>query len=195
MPTDPEPDDEAAWVRAAARGDEEAFLRLVERYEPRVFSLAAKFGRDRAETQDLAQEIFVTLWQSLPGFRGRAPFEHWLTRVAMNRCKRFLRGVRRRRQTEILEEEIRDGTTGDPAVESREAREILALALRRLSPGDALLLTLKEVEERSLSEIAELVGSSEGAIKVQAHRARRRLREELEKMGELPATTSNRGMD
>lgn len=186
---------ENALVAKAQAGDEAAFMELVEIYKPRIMGRAARFGRDSEEARDLAQEIFVEIWRGLPGYKQDAPFEHWVSRVATNRCMRFLRKNHRRRASETVgldgggprSVEGFDTAIDESSVKERdaaEAREVLGLALRRLSANDALLITLKEFEGRSIAEIARDTGWSETNVKVRAHRARQKLRDVLERLGE-----------
>lgn len=189
------PVDEQALVAEAQHGDESAFMMLIQHYKPDILSKASRFGRDPEEVRDLAQDISVELWKGIRGFNGSAPFEHWLSRVATNCCLRFLRRNYRRRSREVIgtrtggdDSKDRAEELVDDAVarqrEAAEARELLAFALTRLSAKDALIITLKEVEGRSLAEIARDTGWREGAVKVRAHRARNRLRKILEDLGE-----------
>ena len=186
---------EDALVEKAQAGDESAFMMLVENYKERILGTASRFGRDAEEVRDLGQEIFVEVWKGLPRYNRRAPFEHWLSRVATNRCMRFLRRNHHRRAIEIVGTQNPSGDGGDRAEQladeagtrqrdAAEAREVLALALQRLAPRDALVITLREIEGRSVADVARDTGWSEGAVKVRAHRARKRLREVLEEMGE-----------
>jgi RNA polymerase sigma-70 factor (ECF subfamily) len=188
-------DTEDTLLEKARNGDESAFMKLVEHYRPRILGTASRFGRDAEEVRDLAQEIFVEVWRGLPGYNRRAPFEHWLSRVATNRCMRFLRRNHRRRAIEVVGTQSPSGDGKDCAEQladdaaprqrdAAEAREVLALALQRLAPKDALVITLREIEERSVADVARDTGWSEGTVKVRAHRARKRLRAILEEMGE-----------
>lgn len=186
---------EDVLVSKAQKGDESAFIILIRAYKPRIFGMASKFGRDPEEVRDLAQEISVELWKGIRAFKRNVPFEHWLSRVATNRCMRFLRRNYRRRSMEVvgtgtcndnvrdLAAELPDETTHRHR-EAAEARELLALALARLSAKDALVIILKEVEGRSVADIARDTGWGEGTVKVRALRARGRLRKILEDLGE-----------
>lgn len=165
------PSEEARLVAAARKGDRDAFAELVRRHERRVFRLAAKFFRGGAEVEDAAQDTFLTAWRKLGTYRGDAPFEHWLTRLCLNCCYARLRG---HRDEEPLEGEI--AAAGPDPTARVEAERLLA----RLQPRDRFLLVLLHGEERSVAEIAELLGWSRANVKVRAHRARRKLRRLLE---------------
>jgi len=172
----PEPADERL-VAAARAGDDQAFAALVSRHKARVFGMAARFARDAQEIEDLAQEIFLRAYRKLGAFHGAAPFEHWLSRVAVRCCYDRLR-KRRREGVRVPLEELELPAAPDPGAEA--AREVLEYGLSRLKPAERLVITLLELEERSVREIAELTGWSEGNVKVRAHRARQALKKVLE---------------
>jgi RNA polymerase sigma-70 factor (ECF subfamily) len=187
--------DEKDIITQAKNGDKSAFMKLVSKYKPRVLSTASRFGRDSEEVRDLAQDVFVEIWNGLPGYNHSAPFEHWLSRVATNRCLRYLRKNYVRRSLEVIGLFSHRDEKVDPiddessrARNASEARDILGLALRRLAPKDALAITLKEIEGRTIAEIARDTGWSQGSVKVRTHRARQKLRSILEDMGIDEAT-------
>jgi len=171
---------ESEWVRRAAAGDEDAFVLLASRYRDRVWNTASRFARGRAELEDLTQDLFLKIWKGLPGYRDDAPFEHWVMRVAVRGCYDFLRKNRKRREREILHDGSADHSAGDPSShrkrEQREAWEIVHCLLSRLDAKDRTVVTLLDLEERSVREVAELTGWSESNVKVRAHRARKKMR-------------------
>lgn len=181
-------DAESHLVDRARNGDEDAFMELVTIYKPRITKMASRFGNDAAEVGDLTQEIFLEVWRSISGYRGKAPFEHWISKVALNRCRKFLRREYKRRKQEVVSEHAADSVseTATDARRNNDAKEVLANAMTQLKPDDALVLNLRELEGYSLQEVADLTGWSIASVKVKTHRARQRLREILEKTGEWP---------
>lgn len=181
MPELPAPADEDL-VSATLAGDEDAFAELVRRHRRRVFGTASRFARDDHQLDDICQEVFVRIFRNLSKFRRDAPFEHWLARVTVSACYDFLRKERRTREQVALdsvEYELKDGGP-EKAIAAGNAREILAFAMRKLSPDERLILTLCELEERSIREVAQLTGWSESNVKVRAFRARQNLKKALE---------------
>ncbi len=170
-----------ALVQAARSGDGSAFAELVARYKGRVFGLASRFTTDAHQLEDLAQETFIRAWQRLGQYRGDAPFEHWLTRIAVHACYDFLRRQRRLRfwQSATPLEEVELAVDDSAALSAAEARDRVEAALARLKPKERLVLTLLELEERSVREVAQLTGWSEANVKVRAFRAREALRKIL----------------
>jgi RNA polymerase sigma-70 factor (ECF subfamily) len=171
-----EPTDERL-IQSTLAGDDEAFAELVRRHKRKVFGIAARFARNDAELNDICQEIFVKAYQNLKSFRSEAPFEHWVSRIAVRSCYDFLRTTRRDRETVALDG-IEIGVQPDGNVE--HARELLRWAMAKLSADERLVITLLELEERSVRETAELTGWSESNVKVRAFRARQALRKILE---------------
>src|SRR5258708_20926782 len=88
---------EAELIAAVLQGDAGSFEPLVQKYSPRVFATARRYARRESEVEDIAQEVWVKAFQKLASFRGEAPFEHWLMRLAVRTCYDFLRGHQRRR--------------------------------------------------------------------------------------------------
>ncbi len=121
-------------------------------------------------------------FRNLGKFRGDAPFEHWLARITVSACYDFLRRERRVREQVSLdgsEWDIKDHSVENAAAAGR-ARELLAWAMRRLSAEEQLILSLCELEERPVREVALLTGWSESNVKVRAFRARQSLKKILE---------------
>jgi RNA polymerase sigma-70 factor (ECF subfamily) len=171
-----EPTDERL-IQSTLAGDDEAFAALVVRHKRRIFGIAARFTRSDAELDDLCQEIFIKAYRYLGKFRGEAPFEHWLARVGVRACYDHLRKTRHDRDAVALDSIELPSTDN---IEPRRAHEVLDFAMARLSAEERLVITLLELEERTVREIAELTGWSESNVKVRAFRARLHLKEILE---------------
>src|SRR6478752_2838657 len=89
---------EGELIAAVLRGDSARFEPLVERYSPRVFATARRYARRDSEVEDIVQEVWLKAYQKLGSFRGEAPFEHWLMRLAVRTCYDFLRSHQRNRE-------------------------------------------------------------------------------------------------
>lgn len=162
---------EQADVEQAQNGDRDAFARLVERHQQRVFRLAGRFFRRPEDVEEAAQDTFLTAWSKLSTYRARAPFEHWLTRVCLNTC--YMR-LRKEKKVEELPVHLPAPTT-DPNARL-DAERLLAL----LPAHDRFLLLMLHGEGWSIAEIAARTGWSQANVKVRAFRARRRLRQLVE---------------
>jgi RNA polymerase sigma-70 factor (ECF subfamily) len=178
-------DDAAAderLVREALSGEDEAFAGLVRRHKRKVFAIARRFARDRSEVEDLCQETFVKAYRDLGKFRGDAPFEHWLSRITVHTCYDALR-KRRREEGNVPLDAVAFSLAdreADGDLSPERARAILFSAMTRLSAKERLVITLLELEEKPVREVAALTGWSEGNVKVRAHRARKALKKILE---------------
>jgi RNA polymerase sigma-70 factor (ECF subfamily) len=172
------PDEDADLVRSAVGGDNEAFAELVSRHKGTVLRRAARFARNHADLEDLGQETFLRAYRDLRSFRGDAPFGHWLSRIAVRVCYDALRkrrGEEKDVSLEVLAYPLADSSTGN-GTSAQLARIVLDRAMSRLKPEDRLVITLYELEDRSVREVAELTGWSETRVKVRAFRARQALK-------------------
>src|SRR5215467_8303807 len=123
---------EAELIAAVLKGDAASFEPLVTKYSPRVFATARRYARRESEVEDIVQEVWLKAYEKLGSFRGEAPFEHWLMRLAVRTCYDFLRSHQRNRETtfsELTEPETDwlDRFVSDPetASESAEAARLL----------------------------------------------------------------------
>lgn len=176
-----EPSDESL-VKAARSGDDKAFAQLVGRHKRRVFRLATRFARNNDEVEDICQDAFIKVYENLASFRQEAPFEHWLTKIAVRVCHDALRSRRHEKLYQHLDQQafdVRD-SAGEARQEAQQAREFLRYALSRLTPDEQLIITLLELQEISVREAAEYTGWSEANVKVRAHRARQALKKIVE---------------
>jgi RNA polymerase sigma-70 factor, ECF subfamily len=181
-------------ARQAQGGDESAFGEIVRRYSPRVFSVASRFFRERTMVEEAAQEVFLKAFTQLGSYEGRGSMEGWLTKITTNTCLNMLRGAKRRPEQAVSElteneNEWLDQKLSTIANERHRSaeRDLIAADLADrllgvLSPEDRLALTMIDGDEATIKEVAELTGWSESKVKVRAFRARRRVREAMEKL-------------
>jgi RNA polymerase sigma-70 factor (ECF subfamily) len=181
---------EAELIAAVLQGDAASFEPLVQKYSPRVFATARRYARRDSEVEDIAQEVWLKAFDKLKSFRGEAPFEHWLMRMTVRTFYDFLRGHQRNREasfTDLSESEsdwLQKFVTAPESVsESADAAKLLIeRVLEKLSPQARLVITLLEIEDRSVKEIAEITGWSVPLVKVRAFRARGEMKKILSKM-------------
>src|SRR6266496_55628 len=181
---------EAELIAAVLKGDAASFEPLIQKYSPRVFATVRRYARRESEIEDIVQEVWMKAFQKLKSFRGEAPFEHWLMRLTVRTCYDFLRGHQRNRETtfsELSEPESdwldRFIQQPDSASEDADAARLLVeRLLAALSPSARLIITLLEIEDRSVKEIAQITGWSVPLVKVRAFRARAEMRKCLERI-------------
>ena len=182
---------DAEWIAAVLKGDASSFEPLIQKYSPRVFASIRRYARRESEIEDIAQEVWLKAYQKLASFRGEAPFEHWLMRLTVRTCYDFLRAHQRNRESnfsELSEPENdwleRFVAAPESASEHAEAaRQLVARILDELSPPARLIITLLEIEDRSIKEIAAITGWSLPLVKVRAFRARAEMKKILARLG------------
>jgi len=191
-------------ARQAQAGDESAFAEIVRRYSPRVFSTASRFFRQRSLVEEAAQEVFLKAFTQLGSYEGRGSMEGWLTKITTNTCLNMLRGAKRRPELTVsdlseeedswIEQQLSD--SGQGSVENElVAADLADRLLSVLSPEDQQALLMIDGEQASVKEVAEVTGWSESKVKVRAFRARKKVREAMEKLlvrDKKPATSESR---
>ena len=171
-------------IAASLNGDGEAYARLVQHYQDQVAAQMWRFTRDTTVLEELVQEVFVEAYLGLKGFRGRAPFLHWLRRVATRVGYRYWKSQVRKRDREEALTETRLKLATDPAdLSPFEAAEALYGLFAKLPSQDRLVLTLFYFEECDTNEIAVRTGWNRTLVKVRLHRARKKLKTLLTEVG------------
>ena len=168
-------------IQTSLQGDEEAYARLVRRYEARVAAQMRRFTRERQELEELVQDVFVEAYLSLGAFEGRAPFLHWLRKIDTRTGYRYWKRRDRERRMRTALIEHAPPVPADPESQTpSEAAEALHRLLELLCPRDRLVLSVYYFEECNTKEIAELTGWTRTLVKVRMYRARKKLKTFLE---------------
>jgi RNA polymerase sigma-70 factor, ECF subfamily len=182
-------DDEPQLVARAKAGDAGAFTELVNRYERKIFRLARNITGNHEDAEDVMQEAFLKAYKNLDRFQGDSRFYTWLVRIAVNEGLMKLR--KRRGNIVSLDQEIeteedsmpREVADWGPSPEQRyaqsEMNRILSEAIESLDPGFRMVFVLRDIEELSTEDTAELLGLSVPAVKSRLLRGRLKLREKL----------------
>jgi RNA polymerase sigma factor (sigma-70 family) len=181
------------WLPLAIQGDEVAARELVERLYPLVIRIVRAHLPRRMAEEDLAQEVFIKMFSRLPQYRLRegVPFEHWVARLAVHTCLDSLRAERRRpelRLTDLGESDaewlayLNSAGEAPPDGSAEDARAMVEKLLAQLPPQDRLVITLLDLEQKTVREIGQLTGMNMTLIKVRAFRARRKLRRLAERL-------------
>jgi RNA polymerase sigma-70 factor (ECF subfamily) len=179
------PEQDSIDVRRSLDGDGDAYAALVQRHQVHVAGRMWRFARDRTLHDELVQEVFVQAYLSLGTYKGTAPFEHWLSRIATRVGYRFWKKQAAEVSVQSLPVEEIDQLAIQPAHEMSPslAAEMLHRILQSLPPRDRLVLVLRHVEDRSVKEVADLTGWTQTMVKVQTWRARKKLKKLLETAG------------
>jgi RNA polymerase sigma-70 factor (ECF subfamily) len=183
-------DDEEETIEKARGGDRRAFDRLVATHLPQVWATVYRMLRHREDTEDVVQEVFVTAHRAIAGFRGEAKLSSWLHRIAVSRALNHLDRAeeRRRRASDPIEDEpvyelARSSDTPLQALEAKDLMRRLKACLEKLPAAFRAVLALRDAEERTYEQIAELLGIELGTVRSRLARARGSLKDCIEGRG------------
>ncbi len=188
QPHDAQPSDhvqeaDSTLVASCLNGNDDSFGRIVDAYQATIALQMRRFSRDQVVQEELVHDVFVEAYMSLSSYRADSPLIHWLRKIAVRvgyrYWKRQSRNTEQTVQLSQVEESVERLATG-VALTSDDASEVLASLLGALSARNRLVLTLLYWDGCSVAEAAELTGWSQTMIKVQAHRARKRLKKLIE---------------
>lgn len=177
------------YITATIKGDAKAFAVLVDRYKHMVFTLALKVLKNKEEAEEVSQDVFIKVYQSLQSFKGDSKFSTWLYKIAYYKSLDYLKKQKRSLHTSSIDstmeyhlpsvENTLDG------LETNERKLIIKNAIDKLPEEDAVIITLYYFEELSLKEIAEILKKETNTVKVRLYRSRKRLAALLESNLEL----------
>ncbi|RMF99188.1 MAG: RNA polymerase sigma factor [Acidobacteria bacterium] len=178
-------------IRSCA-GDEDAFAEIVRRYSPRVFSFVGKFFQQQGVIEEIAQEVFLKIFTQLKSYAHKGSFEGWITRITINTCINELRSMKRETESTFsahtdqeydwLERKLKNTSSEEPTEDRLIAIDLVNRILGKMSAEDRLVLILVDAEGYSIREVAEMTGWKESKVKIQAFRARRRMRKAIERL-------------
>jgi RNA polymerase sigma-70 factor, ECF subfamily len=170
------PPEDFELIRRCQTGDTEAFGALVLKYQTRLFTMICCMVGDENDAWDLAQEGFVKAWRSIQHFESRSSFYTWLHRISLNLALDFLR--RRGRRSEVELDDTLPSPLPSPRAnyERAETREEINAALAQLSPEHRAVIVLREIEDMTYLEIADVLDLSQGTVMSRLFYARQRLK-------------------
>jgi RNA polymerase sigma-70 factor (ECF subfamily) len=164
--------------------DPEALAEIYDRYAIAIYRYLYRYLGDGARAEDMTSEVFVRLLQALKTSRApRDKLRGWLYRVAHNLAMDWFRQSARVSEAALDADLVVGGHSPSTAVEERQAQQALRAALRQLTPGQQQVIVLRFGEGLKISEVSQIMGKSEGAVKILQHRAVKRLEKLLEQMG------------
>jgi len=173
--------DDATLAARAREGDVRAYEQLVLRYQGPMFRLASRMLADRAEAEDVAQEVFLTAWRRIGQLQDDAAVAGWLYRMTTNRCLNVIRSRRIPAEVDLdSTESPRTDTRPEHAVQVSGQMAALTAALAQLTPEQRACWLLREVHGQSYEEIAEIVGANATAVRGRIARARAQLSEVMQ---------------
>jgi RNA polymerase sigma-70 factor (ECF subfamily) len=182
--------DESRMIASIVAGDAQLFHELIRPYERRVYAMALSFLHNEADAEDAAQEAFLKAFRNLATFRNEAKFGTWLTSIALNEARSRIRR-RDAIRMESLDEPHEDGEQPSPALlrdwkeipsealERKEVRQLLQKAITALPLIYREVFRLRDIEQLSVHEAAQVLGITISSVKVRLHRARMMLQKKL----------------
>ena len=177
-----------ALVERARDGDDDAARELIRDLYPLVAKVVRNYRPRRTAEEDLAQMIFVKVFQNLGQYSGKAPISHWVSRIAVNTCRNQLASEKARpelRHADLSEEQaamLENLAVADADVtpdRKLAARDLVDKLLAMLKPVERLVIDMLYLQERSVAEVQKLTGWSAATIKIRAFRARQNLRRQI----------------
>ncbi len=190
--------DEAKLIQRLKRRDEAAFNQLVQLYQGKVFRLVLRMVGDKAEAEDLAQEVFVSVFKSIDSFRGDSKLSTWLYRVAINHAKNRVKFLGRRARgakkefDEVADREAVESATmttsaqlprPDEMTQAKQTELFVQRALSELEEEQRRLVVLRDIRNMTYDEIQQETGLAEGTVKSRLHRARQALQTRVLELG------------
>jgi RNA polymerase sigma-70 factor, ECF subfamily len=185
---------ERTLLRRLRDRDERAFRELLEAHRDRVYNITYRMLGNRAEAEDVAQEVFITVFKTIETFREESKFSTWLYRVTVNHCKNRIKYLARRHDRDKDElDEMSGGVNGaqvgtpvrapqpDRALEGIQMEALLKEAIESLDEDHRTVVVLRDVEDLSIEEICEITELPDGTVKSRLHRARLALRKKLQR--------------
>jgi RNA polymerase sigma-70 factor (ECF subfamily) len=182
-------------VARVKRGERGAFDLLVRKYQHKIAKLVARYVYDRAEVEDVTQEVFIKAYRALSGFRGDSAFYTWLYRIAINTAKNYLVFQGRRPPSTDIEAEdveltdegssLREISTPEHSVLTDEIARTVTRALNELPEDLRMAITLREIEGLSYEEIAAIMECPIGTVRSRIFRAREAIDKELKPLLEM----------
>ena len=178
-------------IERFTKGDLDAFQELVSKYEAKVFNLAMRYTRNREDSEEVLQDVFVTVYKKVRGFEGKAAFSSWLYRVTVNAACMKLRKRKQDRTIAVedltmpmhnrwLDEDESLQYQSDAETVSGELRSVLQSAISRLPEEYRVVFVLRDVDGLANKEVAEILDLTVAAVKSRLHRARLMLRKKLQ---------------
>lgn len=187
--------DDLQLVEACQKGDQMAFEQLVLKHQKRVFNIVYRFLGDYEEAKDLTQEVFIRVYKAIKGFRKEAQFSTWVYYITCNTCRNKLRQWKTRPMVESLDKPLEtdeneinitipDTTIKQPdeALEQKEIQTKVQQAIQTLSEDHKTVIILRDIQNLSYEEIAQVLNCSLGTVKSRLARARLALKDKLKEV-------------
>jgi len=182
--------DENLLIKGLTKGDEDAFKTLVDDFKDRVYNTSLGFVHNPQDAEDISQEVFIEIFESVKGFEGKAKLSTWIYRITVTKSLDFIRSRKRKKRfaffTSLFDDSDKlihdppDFTHPGIEIEKQEQASILFKAMSKLPENQKIAYTLNKIEGLSYSEICEVMNISLSSVESLIHRAKNNLRKLLE---------------
>lgn len=190
--------EEREFVRKLKAKDEGAYRELIKKFGSKMFRLIFHLTKNREETEEIMQEVFLKILRNIQNFREESLFSTWLFRITVNTALSYIKKKKRRGRERLLSElkreegekidlEDREAEKTEERVEEEERKKMVRKALESLPPAYRIALILKDIEGMPVQQVAEVLGLTEGGAKVKIHRGRLLLKKALQEAVERGA--------
>lgn len=167
-------------IGRSQQGDSQAYARIVQRHQDHIARILWRFTRDTQVHEELVQDVFVDAYLSLPTYRGQAPLEHWLARIATRVGYRFWKQSKRPEAQALTVEDWDRLASAEKSTDQQKTADLVHRLLAMLDPADRLVLTLRYLDGCSIDQTADRTGWSRPLVKVRSWRARKKLKALIE---------------
>jgi RNA polymerase sigma factor (sigma-70 family) len=176
--------DDKYYIDRIVGGDVNAFSYLVDKYKGMVYTLSFKFLKNAEDAEELAQDVFIKVFNGLKDFKFDSKFSTWLYRITYNAAISKLRKkhieTRDIENVSLPESQVLNTYNAVNELTKQEQIKYIKLVLEKLNEEDSVILTLFYLQENSIQEICEITGYTESNVKVKLHRARKTFYDELQ---------------
>lgn len=177
--------EEHSLIKQCVEGKADTYAVLVERYKDMVYNVAYRMFGDADLAQDLAQESFISAYNNLKNFRYDSKFSTWLYRIAINKCKDYLKGKRQHVPIDEVSETAFTKSNPEEDISKKQIMDKVQAAINMLPEDYREAIVLKHIEGLDYREMEVILNLSANALKVKTHRGREMLRRLLKEMGVL----------
>ncbi|MBE6022731.1 MAG: sigma-70 family RNA polymerase sigma factor [Cellulosilyticum sp.] len=181
--------EETTWIKEAAKGNPQAFEKLILLYEEKIYTICLRLLKQPDEAFDAAQEVCIKIWKQLKNFKGDAKLSTWIYRIAINTSLDLLRQQKKRQEQIVLltendnlekSKDLHQWDDLSTQLSEKEGLNVLWQAMQELKEDDRIIIVLRDIEGYSYDEIALTLGISIGTVKSRLSRARIKLKKILE---------------
>lgn len=173
--------EESELIKRIAKGDKNAFTEIVDKHKSMIINLCYRYLHNKEDAEEVAQDVFIELWHSASKFRGQSKISTWLYKVASNRSIDYIRKNKKRENDIEIDKAYRLSSFSNPhlTMEEKEKGQIIIKSIQALSANQQEAFVLAKFEDKSYTEIAEIMNKSVSSVESLIFRAGKKLKEKM----------------